>query len=82
MKATRQLFSLCLVIGMTIASYPVLFSPPYTKGVPATFTGIQSCIYYTIDSGSGNKFLSRRNTTTSLCIGNAYVFDDQYVLKS
>lgn len=33
MKAIRQLFSLCLVIGMTIASYTVTFSPP-VKGDP------------------------------------------------
>lgn len=83
MKATRQLFSLCLVIGMTIASYAVPFSPPDSTGVPTTFTRIQSCIYNTIDSGSGSKFLSKHcYTTTSLSIGDAYMFNIQYVLIS
>lgn len=83
MKATRQLLSLCLVIGMTITSYAVPFSPPDSKGVPSTFASIQPYLYNTVHSGSGSKFLSRDYiTTTSHCIGNAFVFDGQYVLKS
>jgi hypothetical protein len=83
MKATRQLISLCLVIGMTIASYTVLFFPPVSKGGPTTFASIQPYIYNTVNSGSGSKFLSSYyNTTTSDCIGNAFVFDGQFILKS
>lgn len=70
MKATRQLFSLCLVIGMTIAGNSVTFSPPEVKEGTTTFTSIQTCIYNTKGSGSGSKFLSKYcNTTTSLSIG-------------
>lgn len=83
MKATRQLLSLCLVIGMTTASYAVPFSPPDSKGVPASFTKDQPYLSHAVNSGSGSKFLSRySNTTTSLCIGNAFMFGWRRLLKS
>ncbi|OQP54418.1 hypothetical protein A4R26_28070 [Niastella populi] len=81
MKATRQLISLCLVIGMTITSY-VTFFPPVKEG-STTFTSIQTCIYNTTASGYGSKFLSKYCiTTTSLSIGNVYRYNSQYVQLS
>jgi len=78
MKATRQLLSLCLVIGMTITSYAVPFSPPDTKGVPATYTNYQPYLYNTAGSGSGDKCLSRHFiSSSSFCIANAGMFGRQ-----
>lgn len=42
MKATRQLTSLCLVIGMTIISFPFSFAPP--KETPGSHHLIHSTI--------------------------------------
>ena len=74
MKATRQLLSLCLVIGMTQASYAVPFSLPAEKGIPATFAICQPYLYNTSNSVAGGKFLSRYfNTPTSFCIEKEYL---------
>jgi hypothetical protein len=69
MKATRQLLSLCLVIGMTKASYAVPFSLPGSKGIPTTFPNYQPYLNNTSNSVAGGKFLS----TSSLYIENKYL---------
>lgn len=53
MKATRQLLSLCLVTGMTKASYAVSFSPPGVKGISNTFAIHHPYLYNTSNSGVG-----------------------------
>ena len=42
MKATRQLLSLCLVIGMTTLSYTVTLSPGAAKRTPSILSVIHS----------------------------------------
>ena len=49
MKATRQLLSLCLVIGMIPKGYT--FFNPSSKGIPTTFADCQT--YNLLSSGSG-----------------------------
>ena len=53
MKATRQLLSLCLVIGMIQPGYSVTISLPAKKGIPTTFADCQPYLYNTLSSGSG-----------------------------
>jgi hypothetical protein len=53
MKATRQLLSLCLVIGMTQAGYAVSFSLPAEKGIPNTFSVCQPYLNNTSNSVAG-----------------------------
>jgi hypothetical protein len=75
MKATRQVQSLCLVIGMTIISCAVIISFAVAKGSSSTFADLPAFKYQSKDSGSGNKSLSTHyNRTTSLCIGNTSMF--------
>ena len=79
MKATRQLLSLCLVIGMTTLSYAVTLSMGAAKGTPSTFSVIHSTKIISYISGSGNTFLSINNntTTTTSCIGIKSMFENK-----
>jgi hypothetical protein len=79
MKATRQLLSLCLVIGMTTLSYyAVTLSMGAAKGTTSTFSVIHSTKIISYISGSGNTFLSinSNTTTTTFCIGIKSIFEN------
>lgn len=79
MKATRQLLSLCLVIGMTTLSYAVTLSMSAAKGIPSTFSVIHSTKVISYFSGTGNTFLSinSNTTTTTFCIGIKSMFENK-----
>jgi len=75
MKATRQLVSLCLVIGMTIIRFDII-SFALAKSVSSIFSKLPSSIYNSKSSGSGIRYLSISNAITSLFIGNGSMFDN------
>jgi hypothetical protein len=79
MKATRQLLSLCLVIGMTTLSYAVTLSMGAAKETLSTFSVIHATKIISSISGSGNTFLSinSNTTTTASSIGNKSMFENK-----
>jgi hypothetical protein len=80
MKATRQLLSLCLVIGMTtLSDSAVTLSMGAAKGTPSTFSVIYSTKIISSISGSGNTLLSinSHTTTTTSSIGIKSMFENK-----